>query len=113
MINPYESPRTQDSKRKLKPKPFLTCQRVLWIGLGCILLALAMFTGSQAMFVESKRLGDAWITGVLVIDVIAAVLFMGGLVALAVYHWFPDPTRKYSWHRKHTRNKWGQETNNI
>jgi hypothetical protein len=75
---------------------------VFWFGLGGIVSALMMATGSQALFVESKRQGGALDTGVVVIDVIAAVLFFGGIIAMVVYHWFPDPKRKYSWRRKHS-----------
>ena len=60
-----------------------------------------MVTGSQVLFVESRRLDGAFDAGVVAIDLIAAILFLGGGIALIVYHWFPDPKRKFSWRRKH------------
>ena len=102
LANPYESPQTRDAEREPNAKPFLTRQRVFWFGLGGIVSALMMVTGSQALFVESKRQSGALDAGVVVIDVIAAILFFSGIIALVVYHWFPNPKRKYSWRRKHS-----------
>ena len=102
LANPYESPQTRDAEREPNAKPFLTRQRVFWFGLGGIVSALMMVTGSQALFVESKRQSGALDAGLVVIDVIAAILFFSGIIALVVYHWFPDPKRKYSWRRKHS-----------
>ena len=102
LANPYKSPQTSDAQQEPNAKPFLTRQRVFWFGLCGIVSALILVTGSQVLFVESQRQGGSLDAGVVVIDVIAAILFFGGIIALIVYHWFPDPTRKNSWRRKRT-----------
>ena len=101
LSNPYESPQAHEAERQPIAKPFLTRQRVFWLGLGGIVSALMMVTGSQVLFVESRRLDGAFYAGVVAIDVIAAILFLGGVIALIVYHWFPDPKRKFSWRLTH------------
>ena len=103
LANPYESPQTGDTEQKPSATPILTRQRVFWFGLGGIVSALVLVTGSQVLYVESRQQDGAWDFAVVVIDVIAAILFFGGIIALIVYHWFPDPTRKYSWRRKRPR----------
>ena len=100
MANPYESPTTLDTSRQRKSNPFLTRQRVFWMGLGSIVFALMLATGSQVLFVGSRRWAGPWGILVVAVDGIAAFMFFGGIVAFVVYHWFPDPMRKYSWRRK-------------
>jgi predicted permease len=60
-----------------------------------------LITGSQMLFVESRRANGSLDTLVIIIDFIAGLLFIGGIIAFIVYHWFPDPSRKFSWQRKH------------
>ncbi|MDA7910192.1 hypothetical protein N9Z53_02050 [Mariniblastus sp.] len=105
MTNPYESPHVPDSDCSQSSRSFLTRQRVLWIGIGGIVAALMMITISHSMFVESRRQDGAWDNVVLLMDAIAVLIFLFGIIALAVYHWFPDPTRKYSWRRKRARKR--------
>lgn len=62
--------------------------------------ALVLFTGRQSLFVESRRINGALDAFVMFIDGIAGLLFITGMVALIVYHWFPDPNREFSWRRK-------------
>lgn len=100
MFNPYQPPSLEDNDGQRSSKPFLTRRRVFWCGLGGIASALLLITGSQTQFVASRRTNQSLDTLVIFIDCIAGLLFFGGIIALIVYHWFPDPTRKFPWQRK-------------
>ena len=103
LSNPYESPQTHDTEAKPIAKPFLTRQRVLWFGLGGIVFALMWDIGSSKLFIGSRSYDGAWDFVVAVVNVVAVILFLAGIMALMIYHWFPDSSRKYSWRRKRSR----------
>ncbi len=104
LLNPFESPQTHDTERNPIAKPLLTRQRVFWFGLGGMVFALMLDTGSKKLFVGSPSYDSAWdFTVAVIINVVAAILFLAGIIALLIYHWFPDATRKYSWRRKRSR----------
>ena len=63
---------------------------------------MLLITGSQMLFVNPGAQTVHWIH--VIIDCIAGLLFIGGIIAF-IDHWFPDPSRKFSWQRKHKESK--------
>ena len=104
LINPYESPQASNTERSASSAPFFTRQRVFWCGLGEIVSAMVMVIASHTIFVNWRGADNASdIFVVFVIDCVAGFAFLVGIVSLVVYHWFPDPRRKYLWRRKQPR----------
>ena len=67
------------------------------------MFALMWDIGSSKLFIGSRSYDGAWDFVVAVVNVVAVILFLAVIMALMIYHWFPDSSRKYSWRRKRSR----------
>ena len=76
---------------------------MFWFGLGGIVFALMWDIGSNKLFIGSRSYDGEWDFVVAVVNFVAAILFLAGIIALMICHWFPDHSRKYSWRRKRSR----------
>ena len=79
----------------------LTRRTVFWSGVVAIVASSVMSICSHALHVHSKSVNGIYDLIVDVIDVLAIVAIVAGCIAIVVYHWFPDPRRKYSWRLPH------------
>ena len=83
-MNPYESPKTQTTTDNARPNRFfLTSIRVRLIGFLLCLFGL-LIKGPEG---STTRM-------------VTAGMFLSGVVAITICHWFPNPGRKYSWRKR-------------
>jgi len=82
--NPYESPQGKRDARRSSRRVFLTKQRLTWIGLALIFLALGAFTLGHAVFVQSFGQNRESRTISASINVFGVLAFIAGTAALII-----------------------------
>ncbi|MEM7315320.1 MAG: hypothetical protein AAF497_19440 [Planctomycetota bacterium] len=91
VANPYEPPQDASIDER---RTFWTRKRAFFTGVGSILCAMFCWQLQGVLIV--KQLSQLAIN---LLGALAAVGFLVGVILMFVYHWFPDPDRKYSWRR--------------
>jgi len=72
----------------------VTRRGAFWCGIAMILLALLMFSGSHALYVQSKAVSGHYDWLVSLLDICASIIVVSGCIALVVRHWIPDQSRQ-------------------
>ena len=86
-----------------KKQNFLTRNIVFRFGFAAFLISGLMFSGGHFLYLESIENVGAFNVFAIAINIFAVFTFILGIVSLSIYHWFPDPSRSFSWRRKRTK----------